>query len=81
MLRGFLLVEQADILGNDWQDFTSLFQMVWKQMQKPNMSTDFTLLNAKLFLLCWEIVHLGIYAHLALMKNRNENENIFYHSK
>lgn len=28
-----------------------------------------------------EIAPLGIYAHLALKKNSNENENIFNHSK
>ena len=28
-----------------------------------------------------EIAPLGIYAHLALRKNSNENETIFYHSK
>lgn len=35
----------------------------------------------KLLLLCQEIAPLGIYAHLALKKNSNENENIFNHSK
>lgn len=76
LMLGFLPGRTSRHSWDDWQDFLSLFRMAWKQMESCNIWTDFTPLNANYCFSVSEIVPLGICAHLAFMKDSNENENI-----